>query len=675
MATSKTQPLNAEQTKALFNILTHFETYREVEDFKQPETISNYGYPFAAVNPKAGDGEAVVYAKKSTSPVLQSLFSRFILPLPGVSNIGLEFWNVRVQGLLRKFAEADLSESYEKGALGTRKTLATASSTVIELVARAQIGGGPTSDPATRPKEYDVQNAADLVRAWDDAMHGLVYENLCDELLDYLAETEEFDTHSPMTKAACDYILVHLATLCHQVLIVSPEGPYLVKLMDQVHKMVPYGMVRQTLRIGNAATMIAGMMKIFLAKLSVGSVSNWFGITSNAADGQNLLQKIITVILGWDCADFKKTVDKIAKDKNGPSKGALVAINAHCQAPKSERDAVRGKSLRESKSVVAVILEDVDPALLADTSEDEHKMCLEYYAAMLAIRDREEIITVLCKQSPDLLTQAIRDAVAGMDPIIRAVHNKVDLSDHVKDYQTFLDQLITTSKPKKAKSKDDPEAVLPTVDDYVELLKNNRQLLYKWLHAVSKNCPEVMDQFRNWAKDSLVAFHKEKNGASIEERLGGIFNQVPEEKRAKLIPIIDAHAAYLKELDDLSRRRMQGLLDGNSASMSGPGVYLIRWQSLLDETLITPATASGPLRHGTDVGGAIPGGKRTSVSSDTGEVIEKVRSLTLSSLPEAPNVRPVIKALAPLFKQMITKPSTPPKTNGQAAPTAAPAPI
>lgn len=82
-----------------------------------------------------------------------------------------------------------------------------------------------------------------------------------------------------------------LATLCHQVLIVSPEGQYLVKLMDNLHKMVPYGMVRQTLRIGNAATMIAGMMKIFLAKLSVGGVSNWIGITSNAADGQNLMQR------------------------------------------------------------------------------------------------------------------------------------------------------------------------------------------------------------------------------------------------------------------------------------------------------------------------------------------------------------------------------------------------
>ncbi|KAL0936142.1 px domain-containing protein [Colletotrichum truncatum] len=658
MATSL---LDAEQAKALFNILTHSETYHEIEDFKEPETISKYGYPFAAITPKAG--EAVVYATESSTPLLQSLFNKFVLSLPGVSSISSDFWNVRVQGILKKFAEVDLSESYEKGSLGTRKTLATASSTIIEAVTRGVIGGGPISDPATRPSDYNLQNASDLSRAWDDAMHGLVYENLCDELLDYLAETDDFESHSPMTRAACEYILIHLATLCHQVLVISPEGQYLVNLMDSVHKMVPYGMVRQTLRVGNAATMIAGMMKIFLAKLSVGSVSNWVGLTTNAADGQNLLQKIISVILGWDCTDFKKTVDKIAKAKDGPSKGALAAIKAHCQASKSERVAVRAQSLRESKSVVAVILEKENPALLEDTSDYEHKQCLDYYAALLAIRDREEIIAVLCKQSPDLLTQAIRDAVAGMDPIIRAVHNKVDLSDHVKDYQTFLEQLIATSKPKKAKPKSEHESLLPTVEDYVQLLKNNKQMLYKWLHAVSKNCPEVMDQFRTWAKDSLTVFDRQSNGASIDDKLNGLFSQVPDETKAKIIPAIDAHAAYLRELNSLSSTRMQAILEGSSSSMAGPGVYLMRWQSLLDETYITPSIPKGPIRCGKDVKGIVAQGSRKSVSSDAGEAIAAIQSEALSTLPEAPDVQPVIEALIPLFKKMLTTTSER-KTNG-----------
>ncbi|GKT48120.1 uncharacterized protein ColSpa_08301 [Colletotrichum spaethianum] len=658
MALPQTSPLNAEQIKALFNILTHFETYHEVEEFKKPETISNYGYPFAQ---SPGTRSDVTYAPESSAPLLQSIFTRFILQLPGVSTFAPEFWNVQVQGILTNLAEADLSESYDKGALGIRKTLATASSTVIETVARGMIGGAPYSDPATRPAKYDLKSAKDLAQAWDDAMHDLVYEDLCDDLLDHLAETDDFDSHSPMTRAANEYIIIHLSSLAHQVLIVSPEGQYLLKLLEQVHKMVPYNMVRQTLKVGNAATMIAGMMKIFLAKISVGSVSNWFGITKDAADGMNLMQRIISVILGWDCAEFKKTIDRISKAKNRPSKGALDAIRAHTDSSHDDREAVRAKSLREDKSIIAVILETANPVLLSDLSEDEHKMCLEYYAALLAMRDREEIINILCKQSPDLLTQAVREAVAGFDPIIRAVHNKVDLSDHLKDAQTFLDQLIATSKPKKGKSKDDPET-MPTVEDFVQLCKNNRHLLYKWLHAVGKNCPEVMNQFRAWSKDSLVAFHKtNKGGESIESQLSGIFSRVPDRTKEALIPIIDAHTAYLRELDELSLARMQAIVDGGSSNMAGPGVYLARWQSLMDETLITPARPIGPVRQGKDVKALPAQGKRGSASSDGNDVVAAVKKMSISSFPEAPDVQPVIRALAPMFKKTLAMSS---KANG-----------
>lgn len=326
-------------------------------------------------------------------------------------------------------------------------------------------------------------------------------------------------------------------------------------------------------------------------------------------------------------------------------------------------------SAQQDKSIIAVILETANPILLSDLSEDEHTMCLEYYAALLAMRDREEIISILCRQSPDYLTQAVREAVAGMDPIIRAVHNKVDLSDHVRDYHMFLDQLIACSKPKKGKSKDDTET-MPTVEDYVKLCKDNKHLLYKWLHAVGGKCPEVMDQFRAWAKDSLVAFHKTKNGgASIEEQLGDIFNQVPDNSRAALLPIIDAHAAYLRDLEQLSLTRMQTIIEGNSTSMAGPGVYLVRWQNLMDDTLITPVRPVGPVRLGKDVKGLAPTqGKRGSASSDAGEIIAAVRDMNLSSLPEAPDVQAVIQALGPRFKQMLTVASRAngPPTNGAA---------
>jgi hypothetical protein len=77
----------------------------------------------------------------------------------------------------------------------------------------------------------------------------------------------------------------------HHVFVLSTEGPYLLKLLENVHRLLPYSMIKQTLRIGNAATMLSGMMRLLLAKMGVGALSNWVGLTQDADDGMNLLQR------------------------------------------------------------------------------------------------------------------------------------------------------------------------------------------------------------------------------------------------------------------------------------------------------------------------------------------------------------------------------------------------
>ena len=76
----------------------------------------------------------------------------------------------------------------------------------------------------------------------------------------------------------------------HYTLVLSPKGQYLLKLLDYANKLVPYLMIKQTLKIGNIATMIQGLLKIVLAKMSLTSVTNWIGITASQDSGLNLLQ-------------------------------------------------------------------------------------------------------------------------------------------------------------------------------------------------------------------------------------------------------------------------------------------------------------------------------------------------------------------------------------------------
>jgi hypothetical protein len=77
----------------------------------------------------------------------------------------------------------------------------------------------------------------------------------------------------------------------------SPDGPYLARVVENVHKLVPYMALRQTLRIGNAATMINAVVRLVLTKISVTSLTNWIGISNSIDEGMNLLQQYVPMCL------------------------------------------------------------------------------------------------------------------------------------------------------------------------------------------------------------------------------------------------------------------------------------------------------------------------------------------------------------------------------------------
>ncbi len=427
-------------------------------------------------------------------------------------------------------------------------------------------------------------------------------------------------------------------------------------------------------------------------------------------------------MLSWDASEFRKAAEAIEKAKgpSSPSKAQLAAIKAYLKQPRDEHGDTRKNSLQTAKSIVVVILERSKPDLLPSLSETQHAQCLEYLSALLAARDRDEIANALCRQNPDLFTQAIKDAVASFEPMIRSIHQHVDLREHVSAAEGFIAEFIHVSKAKKGTSgllgslkasasmRDPSETAAPSVEDYVLLLRNNRQLVYNWLHQLASQCPEIRADFCAWAKETIKLFrqsappapssppspHTPRPGAagSLSAPLQDLFASLPPETRSRILPTISAHATYLSALETLSLARMQHILDnmpeslptttattittsastpttptltpssastpttsyfspafwsGRSTprattptpqqqqqqqqqqqrlseergrSFAGPGMYLSRWQHLLDDTLVGPAELAPGLstvRTGREVKGLVARGK-TGSSSGSG---------------------------------------------------------
>lgn len=104
MSSTTLSPL---QSNALFDILTHHEAYAEFEAWKSGDLVRHES------------------ARDSLSPLIQRMFKTFALTLPSIKAIPDEFWQNKAGDLLANLSDAELSESYDKGNLGTRKTFTT----------------------------------------------------------------------------------------------------------------------------------------------------------------------------------------------------------------------------------------------------------------------------------------------------------------------------------------------------------------------------------------------------------------------------------------------------------------------------------------------------------------------------------------------------------------------
>lgn len=418
--------LTATQLTDLLDVLSHYETYKEIEEFKTPGAIYNYGPPFQDNLPS------------SQAPILQSLLAKFILKLPGLRNVPEQFWKGHVEPLIQELSEAELSESYDKGVLGVRKTLATAIAALIEYPARG-ILDFPRQETDSS-KKYDVSDPEDVLAAWQDCVQELVYGDLIDRLVTRVGETDDLTQHEPVVQGMHEFILVNLASIMHYTLVLSPEGSTLIRMIESVHNLLPYMVMRQTLKIGNVATMLSGLVRVVLAKASISSVTNWMGLSSGADEGMNLMQQIISQVLGWDKRELRKRAEKIEKDKDGPPKEVRDELKDWIQRSRDEHEACRVNSRESNMSIVAVILSL--SSLDLELSETQHAKAMEYLSLQLAIRDRQEIVRVLCKRNPDILTAAVRQGVEAYTPMIRHVHQAVNLSDTLWDFERFLTDML-----------------------------------------------------------------------------------------------------------------------------------------------------------------------------------------------------------------------------------------
>ena len=394
------------------------------------------------------------------------------------------------------------------------------------------------------------------------------------------------------------------------------------------------------------------------------------------------------MVLHWDTSDFRKFTEAIDKAEDGPPEECLSVIRDHLLLTHVEREAARNTSMQQQESIVTTILNTKNPKLAEDLSEEHHSLCMEYYSVQLSIRDRDEITNIMCRHHPDFFTQMWKDALAAVDPLLRELHENIDLREHISDAEVFVGHFIKVARGTEGTG---AEYTPPGIKDFVRLLHESKPLLYKWLHRVASQTPVLRDKFRDWAAEAIKTFQNPRSGVAVANDistagsgagrlngpLGKFLASLDPETHTALCQILDAHASYLETMGKRSIQRIQIILDDLNEENSdcsapetvheGPGLYLARWQHLMDETIITPETAHGPARKGRDVKGATtqgkPGtgpstrskqsGRRSRAASPSSPIDRVARPQNESGLLPAPDTRLVVERLGEMFRDLV----------------------
>ena len=316
----------------------------------------------------------------------------------------------------------------------------------------------------------------------------------------------------------------------------------------------------------------------------------------------------------------------------------------------------------QSQSIVFVVL---SKSFTYNLSERQHQLALDYLAIQFAIRDRQKLIGIFCHHQPDLLTSSVQNLVDVYSPIIRALHSAVDLSDGTADLQAFLHDLISIAQIRSKSTEKKP----PSVEDFVLLLKKHQGSSHRFIHQALKNGKELRQWYFEYAEHAAAQYRRKGSNLSAMKNantaagdltpdIQEIFGRLSQEDQATVKSELDVYAAYLQELSETSTSRMQAVLkstaEGKSEIAQGPGVFLAKWQDLVNATPITPEIAQGDVRHGgddsvkratrVDVDGSRKGSAATSQEGDPTD-----------NTPKSPGTDATIRLLLSEFRMILAK--------------------
>ncbi|KAF8913922.1 hypothetical protein CPB84DRAFT_1757921 [Gymnopilus junonius] len=376
-------------------------------------------------------------------------------------------------------------------------------------------------------------------------------------------------------QAVVEWARISLASTVFHMFVASDDASETFAGLKRIHGLMPYFMLKATLKITNPVSMIRNVLDLFLAQP--------FG-------GRSLLQRMFTSSLAEEVKALEEQIEAVKEKVDDQIMCAK--IKQFVYAPREIQAMLKEDALAEQMNLITIVLRSAESPVLSraqmhrlarahkahvaymrhkedldcsdddDGPQDEDAWLLEDLRVLThlysRLKDREQLIELIFEGfTSDLLKDIITIFYAPLAQVYRAA----SIADSLNDLQNFVNDLIKTVEQVEELSQDDPHK---TVQDFISLIQRHEQSFYNFVHKVHSKGEGLFDGLMHWIELFLTVI-REGLGDSIS--LEFILPHKGQE-RAEILNEVDKVAQYhykLKVLYEDKLRRRFGRAHSNEA--------------------------------------------------------------------------------------------------------------
>jgi hypothetical protein len=217
----------------------------------------------------------------------------------------------------------------------------------------------------------------------------------------------------PEYQKFAEWLRIEVAATIYHLFLAEDNSPELFAQAKRIHSLVPYGVLKNVIRIANPAAVMSGVLDLFLAQPfgARSLLQRIFGMAIN--DGVNSVQKTI------DTLGSTRIKDDVLCDK----------IKAYVQADEGVKEAIRQEAAHDNVDVVVTILrsEFFQPELSSQQVEKVFNAYVAWNNAVENVRSRRLSRTASSRSNVSTATNATGQ-------VEKEMRSGAELFAHLKQY-------------------------------------------------------------------------------------------------------------------------------------------------------------------------------------------------------------------------------------------------